>query len=47
MPVAQCTQDIAVMKLSSNACRQYVAGSEKAKLQWKLEEEFREFEREW
>ena len=47
MPVAQCTQDIAVMKLSSNACRQYVAGSEKAKLQWNLEEEFREFEREW
>jgi len=44
-PVAQCAQDIAVMKLTSNGCRQYVASSEKAKLQWKLEEEFRAFER--
>lgn len=44
-PVAQCAQDVAVMKLTSNACKQYVAGSEKAKLQWKLEEEFRTFER--
>jgi adenosine deaminase len=46
VPVAQCAQDVAVMKLTSDACRQYVAGSEKAKLQWKLEEEFRAFERE-
>lgn len=47
VPVAQCAQDVAVMKLTSNGCREYVAGSEKAKLQWKLEEEFRVFEREW
>jgi adenosine deaminase len=47
VPVAQCTQDIAMMKLSSSGCGQYVTGSEKAKLQWKLEEEFRAFERGW
>ena len=45
--VSQCTSDLAAMKLSSSGCRQYVAGSEKAKLQWKLEEEFRAFERGW
>src|SRR5207302_4155090 len=44
VPVAQCTQDIAMIKLTSNACRQYVEGSEKAKLQWRLEEKWREFE---
>ena len=47
VPVAQCASDMAAMKLSSSGCRQYVTGSEKAKLQWKLEEEFREFERGW
>jgi len=47
VPVAQCRQDIALMKLTSNACRQYVDSSEKAKLQWKLEEEFGDFERKW
>jgi adenosine deaminase len=47
VPVAQCAQDVAVMKLTSNGCRQYVNGSEKAKLQWRLEEECRAFEREW
>jgi len=36
-----------LMKLTSNGCRQYLDGSEKAKLQWKLEEEFSEFERQW
>ncbi len=43
-PVAQCRSDLAIMKLSSDACRQFVGGSEKAKLQWKLEEDFRTFE---
>ena len=47
VPVAQCAQDVGAMKLKSDGCRQYVAGSEKAKLQWKLEEDFRAFEREW
>jgi len=45
VPVAQCAQDVAVMKLSSTGCRKYLEGSEKAKLQWKLEEDFRSFER--
>jgi len=44
-PVAQCVQDVAVMKLSSTGCRKYLEGSEKAKLQWKLEDDFRSFER--
>jgi len=45
--VTQCAQDIALRKLTSHICRQYAESSEKAKLQWNLEEEFREFEREW
>jgi hypothetical protein len=44
-PVTQCTQDVATMKLTSNGCRQYLDGSEKAKLQWLLEAEFRGFEK--
>ena len=47
VPVVQCAQDVAVMKLTSRGCHQFVSGSEKAKLQWKLEEEFIAFEREW
>ena len=47
VPIAQCTQDIALMKLTSSGCRQYVESSEKAKLQWRLEDEFRTFEREY
>jgi adenosine deaminase len=47
VPVTQCTSDVAVMKLTSNGCRQFIEGSEKAKLQWKLETEFREFEQRW
>jgi hypothetical protein len=47
IPVAQCASDVTARKLSSSGCRQYVEGSEKAKLQWKLEEEFREFEKAW
>ncbi len=45
VPVGQCTQDVALMKLSSSSCRQFLHGSEKATLQWQLEEEFRTFER--
>jgi adenosine deaminase len=45
VPVAQCAPDLAAAKLNSNACRHYLAGSEKAKLQWQLEEDFKEFER--
>jgi hypothetical protein len=45
--VTQCNQDVTVMKLTSAACRQYLDSNEKAKLQWKLEEDFREFERKY
>jgi hypothetical protein len=44
VPVVQCAQDVATMKLSSSTCKQYVGGSEKAKLQWQLEEDFNTFE---
>jgi adenosine deaminase len=44
VPVPQCAKDFSTVKLSSSDCKQYVASSEKAKLQWKLEEEFRSFE---
>jgi hypothetical protein len=44
-PVRQCAQDFSAMKLNSSSCRQYISGNDKAKLQWQLEEEFREFER--
>jgi len=47
VPVSQCAPDVAAMKLSSNACQQYVKSSEKARLQWQLEEEFRKFESGW
>jgi hypothetical protein len=46
-PVAQCASDAAATKLISSGCRQFVDGSEKAKLQWKLEEQFRDFENKW
>ena len=46
-PVAQCARDLEEMRLSSNSCRQFVAGSEKAKLQWQLEQDLSAFEREW
>lgn len=43
-PVAQCARDLGAMNSSSDACRQFLAGSEKARLQWKLEERFKAFE---
>ena len=46
-PVAQCARDVEDMKLTSNGCRQFLAGSEKARLQWQLEQDFNAFEREW
>jgi adenosine deaminase len=45
--VTACAQDVVAMKLTSSGCRQFVENNEKAKLQWRLEEEFRAFEREW
>lgn len=44
--VGQCLPDVAQMKLTSAACKAYVSGSEKARLQWQLEEDFNTFERE-
>lgn len=47
VPVAQCASDFGTLKLNSPGCRQFIEGSEKAKLQWKLEEELRAFESKW
>ncbi len=44
-PVAPCAADVAAMRLTSAGCRQFVAGSERARLQWQLEAEFKAFER--
>jgi adenosine deaminase len=41
----QCRNDVQSMTLVSDGCRQYLAGSEKARLQWKLEEDFKAFEK--
>jgi hypothetical protein len=43
-PVAQCATDVAAMKITTTECQQYVTGSEKARLQWQLEEQFQTFE---
>jgi adenosine deaminase len=45
--VVQCARDVEEMKLTSNNCRQFLAGNEKARLQWQLEQDFNAFEREW
>jgi adenosine deaminase len=47
VPVVQCARDIEDMKLTSNTCKQFLAGNEKARLQWQLEQDFNAFEREW
>jgi hypothetical protein len=47
IPVVQCGRDVQDMNLASNTCRQFLAGNEKAKLQWQLEQDFNAFEREW
>jgi hypothetical protein len=44
IPVPQCTKNVEMMSELSGACKQYVASSEKARLQWKLEQEFKSFE---
>ena len=44
IPVSQCAKDIFMATEVSNSCKQYLATSEKARLQWKLEEEFKTFE---
>jgi len=45
IPAGPCVLDHRMMKLSSPGCEQYLAGNEKARLQWKLEMDFYDFER--
>lgn len=45
VPATVCRGDYLTGSLRSTACQQHLAASEKARLQWKLEEEFRQFER--
>jgi adenosine deaminase len=47
VPVGQCARDVAETKLSSNGCRQFLNGNEKARLQWQFEQELNAFEKEW
>lgn len=47
VPVAQCARDVAESRLTSNSCRQFLDGNEKARLQWQLEQELNAFERGW
>jgi hypothetical protein len=47
VPVVQCARDVEDMKLTSSGCRQFLAGNDKARLQWQLEQDFNAFEREW
>jgi adenosine deaminase/adenosine deaminase CECR1 len=42
-----CAKDIPSGSSISNACKQFLAGSEKARLQWKLEGEFKSFENQY
>jgi adenosine deaminase len=44
LPVAPCANDMPGGRPVSGSCQQYLAGSEKARLQWKLEEDLRAFE---
>ena len=43
-PAAHCAGDTPGGRSISKACQQFLAGSEKARLQWKLEAEFKDFE---
>ena len=48
VPVPECAGDRAGAKLASARCQKFLDGSEKARLQWKLESNYREFEtRDW
>jgi hypothetical protein len=44
IPVAQCAADISMTRETSAGCKQYLTASEKANLQWKLEQDFKTFE---
>ena len=47
IPVAQCAKDIPSGSAVSGTCKQFLAASEKARLQWKLEEELKSFENQY
>jgi adenosine deaminase len=47
IPTTHCAKDTPAGSSISNACRQFLAESEKARLQWKLEGEFRSFENQY
>jgi len=44
VPVAQCARDFETMRLTTNECQAFIKTSEKAALQWRLEEQLRNFE---
>lgn len=44
VPAAACAKDLSMATEVSSACKQYLAHSEKATLQWRLEEQFKSFE---
>ncbi len=44
VPVPQCASDIPARAAPSNSCKQFLSSSDKARLQWGLEEEFSAFE---
>jgi adenosine deaminase len=43
-PVTECAREISAGQALSNGCKQFLAGSEKARLQWQLEEDLKQFE---
>jgi len=45
--IVQCAEDLSMTRETSAACKQYLAGSEKANLQWKLERDFKTFENQY
>ena len=47
IPTAQCAKDIPASGSMSSSCKQYLMSSEKARLQWKLEEDFKTFENQY
>lgn len=47
IPVSPCARDSIMADEASRGCKQYLATSEKARLQWKLEAEFKAFERQY
>lgn len=45
--VSQCARDVPGQSATSVACNQFLSSNEKARIQWKLEQEFAKFEREY